>query len=687
MSFGKSGLVDQLAISGWRPEYARPLMKGNYIDQMFGMRGLLESQMPGYVFRSGQYRMAQEVDAIFLNGGTLLAEGPTGTGKSFAYLIPMMNYASSTGKRGLVVTANIALQEQLLKKDLPRVSQLYGGRPSFVSYKGKNNYLCIYRLGKTLDEMKEDAERARKGKRPKYNLSQAELQQQNQLIEWSKRTKTGDKSELHFTPLPKVWSRFSSDFRTCTGCGSKDCYAMKSRAPMHAADVIVTNYYVLFTHLSKTPFLPQYDYLVLDEAHKIVDIARQFYGEELSQWAIRRVITDVIDFPEAKNLLDVTKTYFEGLENYRKSEEYKGHVPRILREIPHKPLRDALLGMKKPFDEEIALYEANAKTAKTEEAEQQAKARAKDLAKTYVRCQELAEALDDFGELRRYGSHVYFLEEQVRGNLPKLCVQPIDVSPLLREQIFDKTKTIVTSATLRASTLGNNEGMTFRYISGELGAQKARQFVAESPFDWQRQAYIVTECEMPYPTGKTREDFTESVNQKLVRIIELAKGRTLALFTSHKAMKSAYEYVSRHVNQYTLLVQGQKPRIKLLREFSEDTHSCLFGTDSFWAGVDVPGPALSCVVMDKLPFKRPDDPIISYYSLHYPKDWFRALMLPAATIQFRQGFGRLIRTINDVGVVVILDPRVSTKNYGSCFLKSLPDLHAADSIEKIPAIL
>ena len=235
--------------------------------------------------------------------------------------------------------------------------------------------------------------------------------------------------------------------------------------------------------------------------------------------------------------------------------------------------------------------------------------------------------------------------------------------------------------------MGDGMGMTFRYTANELGAQNARQFVAESPFVWERQAFLVTDEKMPYPVGKTRKDHSEAVARRIVRIIELAKGRTLALFTSHKAMREAYDYARQHISQYTLLMQGQKPRIKLLKEFREDTHSCLFGTESFWAGVDVPGPSLSCVVMDKLPFKRPDDPIISYYNLHYGRECFRAFVLPAATIQFRQGFGRLIRTIQDFGVVVILDPRVVTENYGSCFLNSLPDIRRAKDIERISLIL
>jgi ATP-dependent DNA helicase DinG len=657
-----------------------------YIDQAFGSGGSLESRLPNYVFRAGQYGMAQQVDAIFrgneMRGETLLVEGPTGTGKSLAYLVPLTKHASAqSGRRGLVVTANIALQEQLVKTDLPLLESCVPWTFKYALYKGKQNYLCNFRLVKAKDEMAKEAKRVQKGRKPRYLFSQEELQQQNEILSWADRTETGDKTELPFEPSGRVWARYSSSFQDCIkGKCTQGCWAATARGPLSTADVIVTNYYVFFTHLSKAQFLPKYSYVVLDEAHKMVDIAREFYGTEFTKWMVRHAITDATHTDEAQYLMDTADHFFRSLEGFRGSDDYKARLRGKL-QVPHEPLRDALGSMKEVYSECIELARAEKKfggdTNKIE-------ALVEDYKKQSDRCVELAGILDDMANVKKYEDHVYFIEEPTgKSRLPKLCCKPVNVSTMLREQVFTRTPVIVTSATLQTDS-------TFRYVAGEMGVPGAKTYVAASPFTWNQQAFLVVPSDMPSPIGKERLEFRQAVMEKVTRIIELARGRTLALFTSRDMMHKAHAYAREHLpSNYHLLMQDQKPRIKLLAEFRENHGSSLFGTESFWAGVDVPGSSLSCVIMDKLPFKPPNDPIYSFYEDHYGREAFPTFMVPGAIIPFRQGFGRLIRTVSDYGIVVILDPRIETKSYGKRFFNSLPDpnMRVAHDIEKIPLIL
>lgn len=627
----------------------------DYIDSVFGPDGVLAHRFEGYVPRQGQIELAQAVDDAIRDGEHVMAEAPTGTGKSIGYSVPATYHAAHGGKRVVIATANIALQEQLVDKDLPLLAEILPWDFTFALIKGRNNYLCHDRLYQeeaqgTLELLDDPAD--------------AEMLQA--LVAWARQTATGDVSELPFEPPHRLWRRFSISSDDCKGsdCRFRDeCCALKARAAAQEADVVVCNYHLLFAHLQvretteKDIVLPPFDVAILDEAHKAADIARDFFGFRVTQGAVRwaaRLLKKIGEVKFYDHVVKEAERFFARLLQHRRSPAYKTRL-RTPDAVPWSELVRLIGEVRDGYVEAVS---------ETSDVDLRA-----DLKRAAGRCHDLAQQIASALTLSAPDT-VSFIEEDARGNAV-LCSKPIRVGERLRQSLFDQTRTVVlTSATLTT-------GGTFDHLRDEIGVPDPRELVVDTPFDFQRQALLVVPEDMPEPNDPA---FPAAVAAMFAEVMDLADGRTLGLFTSYRNLNATYERV--RGNGHRVLKQGDMPRTALVEEFRRDVGSVLLGTESFWAGVDVPGEALSCVVIDRLPFPSPDDPVLDAIS-ERDRRWFMTYSLPRAVIAFKQGFGRLIRTATDRGVVVVLDRRLVSKPYGRVFTASLPDVLKSRRLENV----
>jgi len=638
------------------------------IKDVFKTDGILSKQLEGYEPRESQVRLAVAIDKSFTDGDNLAGEGPTGVGKSIAYLVPAILKAQSG--RTVVATANIALQEQLVKKDLPFLQDVLPVEFDFALMKGRNNYLC-----KDSFESNSNAQ---------FGFDR-DAEGVSEILRWGKETSTGDKSELQVEPPHQVWSKFSVTSDECVGevCPHKaECFANKAREELNSADIVVCNYHLLFAHVkvkaetTKDLVLPEFTYLVLDEAHKTADIARSFFGWDISEFAVNLLLKKFKDAYRAADKADMLEdgklSEYQGIDNkvfgmissvWSGGVHFHGETQGAKRmkkkgTINCVGLANALFDMSGGFKD----------FARLDNVDKKVKAK---LEKASKRARELSEQLEELQALDGVDS-VYFTERTGKKKLVRFCKRKINVANDLWEFFSGVDSVIATSATLAV------EG-SCRYVRNEMGLRESREIILPSPFDYKKQAVMVLSPRAPDPQV---EGHTEKVCKVLEFVIKEAQGRTLCLFTSIKAMRMAKEYLDAHnPNGYTILCQGDSPRMKLVDDFKSDTSSVLLGTESFWAGVDVPGEALSCLVIDKLPFKSPADPVWSAICDQAGDEWFFKHAIPQAVIQMKQGIGRLIRKMTDKGVVIVLDRRLSTKNYGSTFVKSFPPMKRVNTLK------
>jgi ATP-dependent DNA helicase DinG len=667
-------------VRGLPPQASRGSAPGHttLVDRVAGVfadAGSLAQALPSFESRPAQREMAEAVAGTLENGGVLLVEAGTGTGKTLAYLAP----AILSTQRVLVSTGTKNLQEQIYFKDLAVLREALDVPFTATYMKGRGNYLCLHRF-------ESFRESATSGTLQLFGESAAQVFLPV-IEEWSRQTETGDRAEIADLPedLP-FWGEIAATSENCIGTECPrytECFVTRMRARAAESNLVIVNHHLLCADAAVRQsaygeVIPECSYAIVDEAHQLEDVATQYFGVSVSNYRFdelardgERLIASGIAGergPELRDALDRARErahdFFRNLGSNLPARTQQGTENRV--RVTSKTLE--------PFYEDAALVmgaldtlESTAALIKPPppDAEKPQEATKMDLAGLANRAGELRDELR-FILRANERDYVYFLETRGRGVF--LRAAPIDVSTILRDVLFDRMKaTVLTSATLTV------EG-TFDYIRGRLGLEKsgATQFVKlASEFDYKRQAILYLPRRMPDPRST---DFPAAAGREIISILEASRGRAFVLFTSYAAMR-AIQAIAEIELSYPILVQGSAPRSALLEQFRKTPNAVLLATSSFWQGVDVMGEALSCVIIDKLPFASPGDPITAARIEAIAERGgqpFGEYQVPLAILALLQGLGRLIRHRDDRGVLAVLDPRLQTMGYGRRFLASLP---------------
>jgi ATP-dependent DNA helicase DinG len=660
-----------------------PALSG-IVEAVFAPGGALAHAMPDFEARAGQVEMASAVARVFGDGGVLLAEAGTGTGKTLAYLVP----AILSRERVLISTGTKNLQEQIYFKDIPALRDALGIPFTATCMKGRANYLCLHKLGHLTDAG---------GQGPASHDVFLPI-----IREWSSRTETGDRAELQDIPEDVAfWHEVSATADTCLGteCPQYDaCFVTRMRQRAAESDVVIVNHHLLCADAAVRQsnygeVIPAFTRVVLDEAHQLEDVATQYFGFSVSNYRFDELARDVerltIDDRAAKtemtkaleHLRDDARAFFAELAFAHRGE---GRVKNEERVRATRQSLDATYDSAARLTGALDLVESNLALLRVPGARTPGKQADRDGSEdttgedAAALARRAGQLRDELRFLLRGGDeeYVYFVEFRGRGIF--LRAAPIDVSAILREHLFDRMQTtVLTSATLTVDG-------TFDYVRARLGIAHAGEIRLPSEFDFGRQAILYLPQRMPDPRA---DNFTVAASREVIQILKRTHGRAFVLFTSYASMR-AVQAMAEMALDYPIFAQGTAPRSQLLNQFRATPHAVLFATSSFWQGVDVVGEALSCVIVDKLPFASPGDPILAARI-----DAIRArggepfgeYQVPLAILALQQGLGRLIRHRSDRGVLAVLDPRLRTKGYGRRFLASLPPapiVHDLDRIEE-----
>ena len=674
------------------------------VETVFAPGGALARAIPDFEARPGQIEMAAAVARRFEQGGVLLAEAGTGTGKTLAYLIP----AILSRQRVLVSTGTKNLQEQIYFKDIPALRDALNVPFTATCMKGRANYLCLHRLDQ-LDGQGGTASRPSPTERRvslpdvgdglqavPYRPADSALNVFLPIIrEWSTRTETGDRAELAELPedVP-VWNDVSATADTCLGTECPrydDCFVTRMRQRAAASDVVIVNHHLLCADAAVRQsaygeVIPACANAIVDEAHQLEDVATQYFGysvsnyrlEELSRDVERMAATGVISDERInrsvaktlESLRDATRTFFTELAfAHRRTDRIRGEeriraTASSLGETADSAA--ALLGALDLMEDALArvgaVHPHSDPTDNEEGAESDDDTTRESVAALARRAGELR---DEIRLLLRANdsNYVYFVEFRGRGVF--LRAAPVDVSSIVREVLLDRMRTtVLTSATLTVDG-------TFEYIRKRLGVAGAAEICLPSEFDFAQQALMYMPARMPDPRSP---EFSLAAGREVIEILKRTRGRAFVLFTSYATMREVLGIAGMALD-YPIFAQGSAPRSQLLAQFRETPHAVLFATSSFWQGVDVIGEALSCVIIDKLPFASPADPVTSARIDAIRErggDPFGEYQVPLAILSLQQGLGRLIRHRHDRGILAVLDPRLRTKGYGRRFVGSLP---------------
>jgi ATP-dependent DNA helicase DinG len=692
----------------------RPAVRIDPFDiiDALGENGPVAGQLHRYEDRRSQRDMAAYIADGYNDGGVQLLEAGTGVGKSFAYLVPALAWARANGERTVVSTNTINLQEQLVGKDLPLLRRALASEeysPTFALLKGWRNYLCLARMHQAVSAQR-------------TLLEQDKLDELLGIAEWAGHTADGTLSDLPVTPSAEVWDEVSAEPDLCTRlkCPQFDrCFLFRARRRAAEADVVVVNHHLLAADLSvrqaadnwqEAAVLPPYRRLILDEAHHLEDVAANHLGIQVTSRAVRRLLgrferngrglapTLSHELQSRSDLLSrasldlLQQRLLPAIGDARRaSEALFLRLLQRLEELPGGQLRlddtfatDPIWheGLAFDLDATLGSFRALRETVETiadrlsqaEETERRGQL-LQELRGVVRRLDTLSDGLNRSLRPASGGPPtVRWMERSARGQNLSLSVVPLDLAPILRELLFDRLETVVlTSATLAAA--GEFGFLESRLgLGGESSPVRVRE-IFPSPFDYPSQCVFGVPNDLPEP----RDDepgHGAAVVQVVSDLVYASDGGMFVLFTSHAALRRAARELRAGLgNRWPILVQGESPRDVLLRRFREAENAILLGTDSFWEGVDVPGRALRALILNKLPFKVPSEPITAARLERLAEeglDGFMNYLLPHAALKLKQGFGRLIRSRQDTGIVVLLDSRVVTKRYGHLLLSGLP---------------
>ncbi|HYY59148.1 MAG TPA: ATP-dependent DNA helicase [Pyrinomonadaceae bacterium] len=646
------------------------------MEEIFGRDGLIARAHPEYEYRPGQILMAEAVLRAFHEKRHLIVEAGTGTGKTMAYLVPAIAAALATSGRVIVSTGTKNLQEQLMEKDIPFLQRVLPRKFTAAYMKGRSNYACLQRIKRAENSPVLDG--------------LDEMDYFDEVRRWARESQVGDRAELLGLPENlSFWRHIDARSEICLGqkCPDYDpCFITRMRQRAMDADIVIVNHHLFFADLALRnseygQVLPDYSAVVFDEAHLVEDVAAEYFGAQVSSYQMEDLVRDLAQLPltnvdankeltrTAGRIVRFADNFWMGFRDGRGEEGRFPILPGTFArrksdgEIEATALGDAYLGL----DGALARMETTLDALREQPPEVENLTR---------RVRQLRFDLQFIvaGDDRAY---VYWLERRGRGVF--LRASPIDVSGLLQDKLFERVETVVlTSATL--SSAGN-----FGFIRERLGLTEADDLLAPSSYDYESQAVLYLPQRMPDPRSP---QWAQSAAAEVIKILNATEGRAFVLSTSFAGMRALYDVVAREV-EYPCFLQGTASKAGLLEKFRETENAVLFATSSFWQGVDVRGSQLSCVIIDKLPFAVPSDPVVAARQRYIDEQGgssFYEYSVPQAIISLKQGLGRLIRSTTDRGVLAVLDPRLRTKAYGRVFLESLPPCRITSDMEDVARV-